>query len=135
MLMPIANEDQRERYLAPYVQRGTISAIGISEPGAGADPAAMTTHAVRDRDEWVINGRKIWISRAAEADFTILMAVTDKARADKAMQTFRRHGYDKGNAAATHGGPGASDAHLRWAVGSASLGGGAQYSRAETLMR
>ncbi len=38
----------------------------------------MTTRAVLDGDEWVINGRKIWISRAAEADFTILMAVTDR---------------------------------------------------------
>ena len=81
MLMATANQDQRERYLTPYVQRGMVSAIGISEPGAGADPAAMTTHAVRDGADWVINGRKIWISRAAEADFTILMAVTDKARA------------------------------------------------------
>lgn len=81
MLMATANEDQRERYLAPYVRRGMVSAIGISEPGAGADPAAMTTRAVRDGDDWVINGRKTWISRAAEADFTILMAVTDKSRA------------------------------------------------------
>ncbi len=80
MLMATVNEDQRERYLAPYVQKGTVSAIGISEPGAGADPAAMTTRAVREGDEWVINGRKIWISRAAEADFTILMAVTDKQK-------------------------------------------------------
>jgi acyl-CoA dehydrogenase len=80
MLMATVNEDQRERYLAPYVQKGTISAIGISEPGAGADPAAMITRAVREGDEWVINGRKIWISRAQEADFTILMAVTDKQK-------------------------------------------------------
>jgi acyl-CoA dehydrogenase len=80
MLMATVNEDQRERYLAPYVQKGTVSAIGISEPGAGADPAAMLTRAVREADEWVINGRKTWISRAAEADFTILMAVTDKAK-------------------------------------------------------
>lgn len=80
MLMATVNEDQRERYLTPYVQKGTISAIGISEPGAGADPAAMITRAVREGDEWVINGRKIWISRAQEADFTILMAVTDKQK-------------------------------------------------------
>ena len=40
----------------------------------------MTTRAVRDGDDWVINGRKIWISRAADADFTILMAVTDKEK-------------------------------------------------------
>ena len=80
MLMATVNEDQRERYLAPYVQKGTVSAIGISEPGAGADPAAMITRAVREGDEWVINGRKIWISRAQEADFTILMAVTDRQK-------------------------------------------------------
>jgi len=80
MLMATVNDDQRERYLAPYVQNGTVSAIGISEPGAGADPAAMATRAVRDGDTWTINGRKIWITRAADADFTILMAVTDKAK-------------------------------------------------------
>jgi acyl-CoA dehydrogenase len=78
MLMATVNDEQRARYLAPYVAGETISAIAISEPGAGTDPAAMTTRAVRDGDQWVINGRKIWVSRAADADFTILMAVTDK---------------------------------------------------------
>ena len=58
----------------------TVSAIGISEPGAGSDPAGMITRAERDGDDWVINGRKIWISRAADADFTILMAVSDKEK-------------------------------------------------------
>lgn len=80
MLIAAANDAQREQYLGPYSRGETISAIGISEPGAGADPAGMTTRAVRDGDEWVINGRKIWTSRAAEADFTILMAVTDKEK-------------------------------------------------------
>ena len=78
MLMVTVNDEQRARYLAPYVRGETISAIGISEPGAGADPASMTTTAVKDGSHWVLNGRKIWISKAAEADFTILMAVTDK---------------------------------------------------------
>ncbi len=76
MLMATANAEQRERYLAPYARGETTSAMGISEPGAGADPASMATRAVKDGADWVINGRKIWISRAAEADFTILMAVT-----------------------------------------------------------
>ncbi len=40
----------------------------------------MTTRAVRDGEDWVLNGRKIWISRADEADFTIVMAVTDRER-------------------------------------------------------
>jgi acyl-CoA dehydrogenase len=80
MLMATVNDRQREAYLAPYVRGETISAIGISEPGAGADPAGMTTRAVRDGEDWILNGRKIWISRAAEADFTITMAVTDKEK-------------------------------------------------------
>jgi acyl-CoA dehydrogenase len=80
MLMATVNERQKAAYLEPYVRGETISAIGISEPGAGGDPAGMLTHAERDGDDWIINGRKIWISRAAEADFTILMAITDKEK-------------------------------------------------------
>jgi acyl-CoA dehydrogenase len=80
MLMTAANEQQRKAYLEPYARGETISAIGISEPGAGADPSGMITRAVRDGDDWIINGRKIWITRAAEADFTILMAITDKEK-------------------------------------------------------
>jgi len=80
MLAATAKGRQIDEYLAPYARGETISAIGISEPGAGADPAGMQTRAVRDGDDWVINGRKIWITRAAEADFTILMALTDPAK-------------------------------------------------------
>ena len=80
MLMATCNEQQKRQYLEPYARGEAISAIGISEPGAGADPAGMITRAVRDGDDWVINGRKIWTSRAADADFTILMAVTDKEK-------------------------------------------------------
>jgi len=79
MLMATVNDEQRKLYLEPYARGEKVSAIGISEPGAGGDPAGMKTHAEREGDQWVINGRKIWVSRVAEADFTILMAVTDKA--------------------------------------------------------
>jgi acyl-CoA dehydrogenase len=80
MLMATVTPRQREAYLAPYVRGETVSAIGISEPGAGSDPGAMTTRAERDGEDWIINGRKIWISRADHADFTILMAVTNKEK-------------------------------------------------------
>ncbi|WP_374532784.1 acyl-CoA dehydrogenase family protein [Phenylobacterium sp.] len=83
MLAATVNERQREAYLAPYVRGETVSAIGISEPGAGADPAGMITRADRDGEDWVINGRKIWISRAEDADFTILMAVTDREKGSR----------------------------------------------------
>ncbi len=78
MLVATCNDKQKATYLAPYAAGVTHSAIAISEPGAGADPAAMSTRAVLEGDEWVINGRKIWTSKAEESDFTIVMAVTDK---------------------------------------------------------
>jgi acyl-CoA dehydrogenase len=89
MLMQTVDDRQRKAYLEPYVAGKTVSAIGISEPGAGSDAAGITTKAVRDGDDWVLNGRKIWISRAAEADFTIVMAVTDQEkRARGGMSAF-----------------------------------------------
>jgi acyl-CoA dehydrogenase len=80
MLMATVDDRQRAAYLAPYVAGETISAIGISEPGAGSDPAGMITRAERDGEDWILNGRKIWITRGAEADFTITMAVTDREK-------------------------------------------------------
>src|SRR3954471_16815802 len=77
MLRATANPEQRKKYLEPYASGLTSSSIAISEPGAGGDPAGMKTKAVKDGNDWVINGRKIWISRIAKADFTIVMAVTD----------------------------------------------------------
>lgn len=83
MLLATATAEQRERYLEPYARGEAVSAIAISEPGAGADPAGMRTRAVKDGDHWVLNGRKIWISRVKHAAFTIVMAVTDPARGSR----------------------------------------------------
>lgn len=83
MLLRAADERQREKYLGPYARGETQSAMAISEPGAGTDPSALITRAARDGDHWVINGRKIWITRADKADWTIVMAVTDKSRGVK----------------------------------------------------
>ncbi len=88
MLDLAANADQREEYLGPYAQGRLTSAIGISEPGVGGDPASMRTRAVRDGDDFVINGRKIWISKGGTADFIILMASTDPAKGAKGITAF-----------------------------------------------
>ena len=77
MMVKVATDEQKRKYLDPYVKGDFGSAIGISEPGAGGDPAEMRCRAVKDGDHWVINGRKIWVSRVPKADFLILMAVTD----------------------------------------------------------
>lgn len=77
MLMVAATPEQKVKYMQPYAQGEAKSCIAISEPGAGGDPAQMKTRAVRDGSEWVINGRKIWVSGVPKADFIILMATTD----------------------------------------------------------
>lgn len=88
MLISSVTDAQREKYLLPYSRGETISAIGISEPGAGADPAAMTTRAELDGEHWVLNGRKIWISKMDTADFTIVMAKTDPAKGRHGISAF-----------------------------------------------
>ena len=74
MLVATVNEEQRKKYLEPYARGDATSAIAISEPGAGGDPSGMTTRAEKVDGGWVINGRKIWISRVSYADFTMVMA-------------------------------------------------------------
>ena len=88
MLMAAANDEQRRKYLDPYARGTANSAIAISEPGAGGDPAGMTTRAVQDGDDWVINGRKIWVSRVPDADFVILMARTGEGRRHEGITAF-----------------------------------------------
>lgn len=88
MMLAVATAVQRERYLAPYAAGDLRSAVAISEPGAGGDPAGMTTRAVRDGDEWVIDGRKIWVSGAPRADFIILMARTGAGKRQDGISAF-----------------------------------------------
>lgn len=88
MLLAAADERQRELYLKPYAAGEAKSCIAISEPGAGGDPAGMTTRAVKDGDHWVINGRKIWVSRVPQADFVIVMARTGEGKRHEGISAF-----------------------------------------------
>ena len=88
MLMAACNEDQKQRYLLPYASGEAKSAIAISEPGAGGDPAGMVTRATKDGTDWVINGRKIWVSRVPYSDFTIVMARTGEGKRHEGISAF-----------------------------------------------
>ncbi len=88
MLIAVANDEQRKKYLEPYARGEAHSAIAISEPGAGGDPAGMTTRAVKDGGDWVINGRKIWVSRVPNADFVIVMARTGEGKRAEGVTAF-----------------------------------------------
>ncbi|MBF4769217.1 acyl-CoA dehydrogenase family protein [Nocardioides agariphilus] len=73
-----ANPEQQERYLLPTIEGDKISCFAITEPGAGSDARNLRTSAVRDGDEWVINGEKTFITFGDVADFVMVFAVTDK---------------------------------------------------------
>jgi acyl-CoA dehydrogenase len=69
--------EQKERYLKPLLEGEIFSCYSMTEPHAGADPTLFKTRAVRDGDEWVINGWKYFSSNAKTASFLIVMAVTN----------------------------------------------------------
>ncbi len=91
-------DEQKQKWL-PRLATGEISpAFALSEPEAGSDPASMRTAAVRDGDEWVLNGQKNWITNAGIADYYIVIAKTD--RENNRMSAFivesDRDGFDAG---------------------------------------
>lgn len=74
------NEEQKKKYLIPVINGERQSCFALTEPGAGSDAKSIKTRAVKDGNEWVINGEKIFITFGLEADFAIVFAVTDKEK-------------------------------------------------------
>src|ERR671931_2225792 len=70
-------EEQKQNYLVPAIKGEKISCLGITEPDAGSDVAGIKTRAVRDADEYVINGSKTFITNGHRADFIVLVTKTD----------------------------------------------------------
>jgi len=79
-LLRHGSEEQKERYL-PRIAAGEfrLQAFGVTEPAAGSDTGSIRTRAVRDGDTWIVNGQKIWTSRALYSDLMVLLARTTPA--------------------------------------------------------
>lgn len=90
VIQTIANDEQKQKYL-PKLCSGEYPAgsFCLSEAGAGSDPAGMKTRAVKDGDDWILNGTKMWISSAEYAGIFVVWAVTDPdARKGKGISCF-----------------------------------------------
>ena len=76
-IITIGTEDQQQEHLPPILSGEVIWCQGYSEPGSGSDLASLQTRAVKDGDDFVVNGQKIWTSGAHKSDWMILLARTD----------------------------------------------------------
>lgn len=81
-------EEQKQKYLRPVASGEVLGCYGLTEAGAGSDPARMRTTAVLDGDQWVINGTKRFITNGNVARYCVLAAITDKSAGYKGISSF-----------------------------------------------
>jgi alkylation response protein AidB-like acyl-CoA dehydrogenase len=81
-------EELKERYLRPVASGGAMFCYALSEPEAGSDAAAMSTRAVRNRENFILNGTKRWITNAGVSTYYTVMAVTDPAAGAGGISAF-----------------------------------------------
>jgi len=84
-LAEFGSDDLKRRFLVPAIAGDLVAAIGVSEPDAGSDVAAIRTRAVADGDDYVINGSKMWITNGTQADFVTLLTRTSGERGFRGM--------------------------------------------------
>ncbi|GAA4102542.1 acyl-CoA dehydrogenase family protein [Nocardioides kongjuensis] len=85
----LGNEEQKKRWLTPLTgDNPPITALAVTEPGVGSDSAALQTRAVREGDEYVLNGQKTWISNAPYAKWIIVFATVDPALRSRGVTAF-----------------------------------------------
>ena len=82
------SEEQKQRFLIPAIKGEKIGAFGLTEPDAGSDAASIKTRAVRDGDDYVINGTKIFITNGPICDYVLLAAYTDPTKRGEGINLF-----------------------------------------------
>jgi butyryl-CoA dehydrogenase len=81
-------EEQKQKYLVPLAKGEKLGAFGLTEPNAGTDASGQQTTAIKDGDDYILNGSKIFITNAGYADIYIVIAMTDKSKGLKGISAF-----------------------------------------------
>src|SRR5680860_693505 len=87
-IFAFGSDEQKDRYLPKMATGEIIGCFGLTEPDFGSNPAGMITRAVKDGDEWVINGVKMWITNGSKADIAIVWAKTGELDDVEAIRGF-----------------------------------------------
>ena len=81
------NEEQKKRFLPPLARGEKLGGFAITEPEAGSDVSGVKTTAMKDGDDYILNGGKIFITNGSKADSLVVLAVTDKTKGARGMST------------------------------------------------
>ena len=99
-LLKFGTEEQKRKYLVPVASGRSVGAYSLTEPMSGSDAATMKTRAVRDGDDYVIQGRKSWVTSAPVAEFIVVFTLTDPGKGHEGISAFlvetNRPGFSRG---------------------------------------
>ncbi len=99
-LVHLTTEEQKQRWLPGFCSGEIVTAIGMTEPSGGSDLAALKTTAVRDGDDWVLNGSKTFITNGYSADLVVIAARTSPEKKARGITLFGvetdRPGFSRG---------------------------------------
>ena len=87
-LVKFGNQEQKEKFLTPLANGELLGCFGLTEPGAGSDAAALRTTAVRDGDDYILNGNKVFITNGTDADIALVFATVDPSLKHKGITCF-----------------------------------------------
>ena len=87
-VMIAGTDEQKRRWLSPLIEEPILCSFGLSEPNAGSDVSGIQTTAVRQGDEYVINGSKMFITNAGQAAWLVVFASTDKSQGHRGLSAF-----------------------------------------------
>jgi len=95
-ILKFGTEEQKKKYVTPIASGKGIGAYSLTEPQSGSDAGAMTSHATRDGNHYILNGHKSWVTSGPVADYFVVFMVTDPDKKQKGISAFLVDGKTKG---------------------------------------